>query len=257
MSLRILVTGATSGIGLATARALARRAPEATLLVHGRDPARLAAVAAETGATPLRADLLELAQVEALAARAAPVDVLVANAGAVFAERALTGDGHERTWQLNQLAAFVLATRLAPPRVLVVASAAHRRARIHWPDPDALAGWPAYKQSKLANVLLARGLATRGAHAVALDPGVVATRFAHGLPGDDPLRRRLLGQHRGDPAVPGATLARLAVDDHGPAPGAYVGAGGGAGKLDPAGRDDDAADRLWQLCERATASRAR
>ncbi len=248
MNLRILVTGATSGIGLAAARAIAARGvPGTTLLVHGRDSERLAATARETGATALRADLLDLADVERLARDARPVAVLVNNAGAVFAEHARTPDGHERTWQLNHLAAVALTSALGPSRVVTVASAAHRRARIHWEDPDALAGWPAYKQSKLANVLFTRALAARGTHAVALDPGVVDTRFAHALPDGDPLRRRLLGQHRGDAALPGTTLARLALNELDPAPGAYVGAGGGAGKLDPAARDDEAADRLWAL----------
>ncbi len=240
---RVLVTGGTSGIGAACVAELAAR-PGVEVLVHGRDPAR--------GAR-LVADLTLRADVERLAREAGPVDVLVNNAGAVFGTHARTPDGHERTWALNHLAPFLLTRALAPPRVVTVSSAAHRRARIHWEDPDALTGWPAYGQSKLANVLFTRALAARGVRAFALDPGVVATRFAHDLD-DERLKARLTGQRRSDPALPGGTLARLALGELDPDPGAYVGPAGGAGRLGAAARSDEAAQRLHALSERVTAA---
>ncbi len=211
------------------------------MLVHGRDPARGA---------ELVADLTDRAQVRALAEQAGAVDVLVSNAGAVFGTHVLTADGDERTWALNHLAAYALTDALRPPRVVTVSSAAHRRARIAWDDPNALTGWPAYKQSKLANVLMTRVLAAREVAAFALDPGVVATRFAHDLD-DEPLKRRLTGQHRTDPAVPGETLARLALGELDPPSGTYVGAGGATARTDPAARDDAAAERLDALTRAA------
>jgi hypothetical protein len=103
-------------------------------------------------------------------------------------------------------------------------------------------------------VLFTRALAARGVSAFALDPGVVATRFAGNLADGDALKRRLTGQRRSDPALPGETLARLAARELEPPSGTYVGAAGGAGRTDPAARDDAAAERLWRL---TTASLAR
>ena len=200
---RCVVTGGTDGIGLATARELARRGAE--VIVVGRDRAKGERVveelhaAAGSAVSLAVADLSVQRSVRALAAelleRAPRLDVLVNNAGAVFAERALTEDGIERTFALNHLGYFLLTGLLLPAlrraasvageaRVVSVASDAHRRARL---DPDDLqlargySGWLAYNNSKLANVLhsyeLARRLAGSGVSANCLHPGVVRTRF--------------------------------------------------------------------------------
>ena len=201
---RCVVTGGTDGIGLATARELARRGAE--VIVVGRDRAKgervveeLRATAGSAAVSLAVADLSVQRSVRALAAelleRAPRLDVLVNNAGAVFAERALTEDGIERTFALNHLGYFLLTGLLLPAlrraasvageaRVVSVASDAHRRARL---DPDDLqlargySGWLAYNNSKLANVLhsyeLARRLAGTGVSANCLHPGVVRTRF--------------------------------------------------------------------------------
>jgi NAD(P)-dependent dehydrogenase (short-subunit alcohol dehydrogenase family) len=203
----VLVTGATDGIGRATALALAARG--ATVLVHGRDPARAAAVAREANAVPgapgdaesVVGDLASLAAVRALAAavraRGAPLDVLVNNAGVAFrdAERRLSADGFELTFAVNHLAHFLLtrelldllaeaAARRGGARVVTVSSELHARGRIDFDDLQGerrYGGTAAYAHSKLANVLFARALArrtaARGVTSNALHPGVIKTKL--------------------------------------------------------------------------------
>jgi NAD(P)-dependent dehydrogenase (short-subunit alcohol dehydrogenase family) len=208
-----IVTGATHGIGLATARELAGRG--ATVLVHGRDLARARAAAADirrdSGNPEVRAvqaDLAELAQVRRLAQELAAslprLDVLINNAGLMNAARAHSADGYELTFAVNHLAPFLLTNLLldklkasAPARVVVVSSEAHRRGTLDFGDLMNTAGWgamAAYARSKLANVLFARELAARlagsGITVNCLHPGVVDTHLFH----DSPLwLRALLG----------------------------------------------------------------
>lgn len=195
-----IVTGATSGIGLVTTQALARQG--ATVIVVGRNPERGAAtvtrIKQETGNPAVEwmvADLSAQAQVRHLARafqeRFARLDVLVNNAGALFARRSLSVDGIEMTFALNHLAYFLLTNLLldtlkasAPARIVNVASRAHRGARINFADlqeRQRYSGWRAYAQSKLANILftyeLARRLEGAGVTANTLHPGFVATNF--------------------------------------------------------------------------------
>jgi NAD(P)-dependent dehydrogenase (short-subunit alcohol dehydrogenase family) len=195
-----LVTGATSGIGLVTAQALAQQG--ATVAVIARNPERGAAVvdriAQETGNPAVEllvADLSVQAQIHHLAEefrhRFARLDVLVNNAGALFTRRSLSADGIEMTLALNHLGYFLLTNLLlgtlqasAPARIVNVSSDAHRGARIDFTDLQGqrrYSGWRAYCQSKLANLLftyeLARRLEGTGVTANAMHPGFVATGF--------------------------------------------------------------------------------
>src|SRR5919197_1659473 len=197
-----LVTGATSGIGLVTARALAQQG--ATVVLVGRNPERTTAtvgrIQQETGnphVECLLADLSAQAQVPQLAEefqrRFARLDVLLNNAGAFIARRSLSVDGIEMTLALNHLAYFLLThllldTLKATPaaRIVNVSSDAHRKAQFNFADPQGAQryrGWHAYCQSKLANLLftyeLARRLADTGVTANAVHPGFVATSFGH------------------------------------------------------------------------------
>jgi NAD(P)-dependent dehydrogenase (short-subunit alcohol dehydrogenase family) len=206
-----VVTGATSGIGLATATELARRGT--AVVVVGRNAERTAAaverIRETTGVAvePIVADLTIQADVRALAAeiqrRHSRVDVLLNNAGALFAKRELTPDGVERTLALNHLSPFLLTNLLldalkasAPSRIVTVSSGMHRRGRIDFDDlqaPRRHDGWRAYSQSKLANLLftyeLARRLEGSGVTANAVLPGFVATRIARPSAGSRMLLR--------------------------------------------------------------------
>jgi retinol dehydrogenase 12 len=200
-----LVTGATHGIGLATARALA--ANGATVLVHGRDLGRARAVAGDisrdTGNPEVRfvqADFAQLAQVRRLAhelqSQLPRLDVLINNAGVMAAAHARSAEGYDLTFAVNHLAPFLLTGLLldklkesAPSRVIVVASNAHRRATLDFSDlmNARVSGFmAAYERSKLANVLFARALARRlagsGVTVNALHPGLVNSHLFHNSP---------------------------------------------------------------------------
>jgi len=200
-----LVTGATNGIGRVTAREFARMGARTFLVA--RDPARGDAAAREirdaTGATVevLVADLSSRAEVRGLAVavreRTGRLDLLVNNAGAIFAERRTSVDGVEMTLALNHLAYFLLTLELLPlleaapdARVVNVSSMAHEHGSIDFADLQLerrYGMWKAYAQSKLANVLFTREMARRlsGSRitANALHPGSVATGFGRNHPG--------------------------------------------------------------------------
>lgn len=199
---RIVVTGATDGIGRVTALRLAERG--AAVAIVGRNADKVAAtvraigIAAPWAPTPrgVVADLAEQAQVRRAAAELSALmpdlDVLVNNAGAMFDRREVTGDGIERTVALNHLAYALLTARLLPAlargrdaRVVNVASRAHVGATLVVDDLQhvrrAYSGWRAYAESKLCNILhtyaLARRLEGRGITVNALHPGFVASQF--------------------------------------------------------------------------------
>ena len=198
--LTVLVTGATDGIGFATARRLVDNG--ATVYVHAPDQhsgedamTRLV----KDGAEPLRlhlvvADFTRLAEVAELAdkltATVPTLDVLVNNAAIAAPERrTYSEDGHEVTFQVNYLAPYVLTEKLLPRiasargRVVNVSSATHRGANISWKN---LAGanqyWPLaiYAQSKLALTMYTKSLAETSSAsftALSVHPGVFGTRL--------------------------------------------------------------------------------
>jgi retinol dehydrogenase 12 len=199
-----LVTGATRGIGRATAEALARLG--ATVLVHGRDSASVGAVCRAlvraTGNADIAGVVADFSSLDAVRRLAADVavqherlDILVNNAGTSALTRRTTKDGFEWLFGVNHLAPFVLTNALlplltasTPARIVTVASMAYRRGALDLDDPN----WEkrkydslkAYGASKLANILFTRELARRlggkGVTANSLHPGVVATNiFAH------------------------------------------------------------------------------
>lgn len=194
----VLVTGATGGIGLATAAGLVGLG--ARVGIVGRDADRSEAAANQLRASGghvdvFVADVSSQDEVRRLASEvltAYPhLDVLVNNVGGYWATRHSTVDGLERTFAVDHLAPFLLTNLLldrlrasTPARVVTVSSGAQAMGRIDFDDLQGeqdYSGQRAYNQSKLANVMftyeLARRLAGSGVTANALHPGVVRTNF--------------------------------------------------------------------------------
>jgi NAD(P)-dependent dehydrogenase (short-subunit alcohol dehydrogenase family) len=196
----VVITGGTSGIGEVAAVALAKMGARIVLVARNksRGDATLARIrdnAPDIAHSVYFADLLRLAQMKRVAAEIADreprIDVLINNAGALFAKRRLTEDGLERTFALNHMAYFIVTAGLrerllasGPARIINTASAAHQGATLDFDDLQSaknFGGRKAYSQSKLCNILftrdLARGLQGTGVTANCLHPGFVATRF--------------------------------------------------------------------------------
>lgn len=260
----VLVTGATNGIGLVTARELANRGARVTIV--GRDAAKTERVAREVNAIgTILADLSEMSQVRRAAAEFAEkntaLDVLINNAGAFYSKRQESREGVELTWALNHLAPFVLTQELLPllratagARVVTVASAAHGMGRIRFEDPEfrtGYSGWAAYSQSKLANVLFARELARRepGLLSNSLHPGMVRSGFAHNNGGGASLLWGVIDRFAISPEDGAKTTVHLATEGGDGVTGRYY--SNSRDTLPTAqALDDGAAARLWALSER-------
>lgn len=275
-----MVTGATAGIGLVTARELARKG--AVVVVVGRDAAKgervVREIRGDTGnewVTFQRADLSVQSDIRCLARNFVEehprLDVLVNNAGAIFNRRQTSADGIEMTFALNHLNYFLLTNLLldrltaAPAgRIVNVSSGAHRGATIDFDDLQcerSYSGWRAYQRSKLANLLftfeLARRLDGSTVTANALHPGFVASRF--GL-NNGPLFRfgiRIAFMTSAIPVDEGAkTSVYLASSPEvADVSGRYFVKCRPEEPSSPA-QDPDAARRLWEVSERMTAPRA-
>ena len=274
-----LVTGATDGIGWMTARALARDGARVVLV--GRNQAkgemRAAALRAETGNDAVgfeRADLAAQGDIRALAGQLAAklphLDVLVNNVGAWFHRRIEGPDGIEMTWALNHLGQFLLTGLVLDllgaaeaGRIVNVASRAHLGPQVSFDDPEGrsrYAGWRAYQQSKLANLLFTYRLAERldGGRVTAncLHPGFVASRFGHNNTGLPRLvavvTQRLFAISEEKGAV---TSHYLAADE------AVAGVSGRyfvkcrPVESSPASRDREAQALLWRMSEEMTGFR--
>ena len=200
----VLITGATSGIGLEAAVALATLGARPILV--GRDRVRTAAAVAAVRtragveAASYLCDVSSQAAIRRLAdtvrSEHSQLHVLVNNAGGVHKHRSLTADGIERTFATNHLGYFLLTNLLlglltcsAPARVITVSSIGHRRGTMQFEDVGFERGYwimRAYTRSKLANVLfaneLARRLAGTGVTSNSLHPGRVATNIWTGAP---------------------------------------------------------------------------
>ncbi|HLH12545.1 MAG TPA: SDR family oxidoreductase [Methylovirgula sp.] len=197
----VVMTGATSGIGEVAAVKLA--AMGARIVAVARNPkrgeatlARLNEVAPGLAHRIFYADLAQLADMRRVAAEIAVaeprIDVLINNAGAMFANRQLTQDGFEMTFALDHLSYFVVTMGLrerllasAPARIVNTSSEAHRGARFDIDDlqTEKYTSLQAYARAKLENILFTRELARRlkgtSVTVNALHPGFVATRFGH------------------------------------------------------------------------------
>ncbi|NKY97917.1 oxidoreductase [Nocardiopsis alborubida] len=270
----VVVTGANSGIGRVTARVLAERGARTLLAVRDPDKGR-AAAATMTGDVEVRGlDLADLSSVRAFARQLTePVDLLVNNAGLSLPPMSRTADGFESQFGTNHLGHFALTNLLLPrirERVVTVASLAHLIGSIDFADPNwerkPYREYPAYGQSKLANLLFASELQRRldGAGSpvisTAAHPGISATNLMR-PEGRKPWLRAsqaLIGlvtqsaEHGALPTLYAAT-ADVAGDGYA-GPRRLMGLRG-APKLvrrSAKARDVDAARRLWEVSEELT-----
>jgi NAD(P)-dependent dehydrogenase (short-subunit alcohol dehydrogenase family) len=271
----IIVTGANSGIGLVAARELARSGAHVILAVRNTDKGRAAAAQVGHDAEVRELDLASLASVRTFAAGIqGPVDVLINNAGVMAVPQSRTADGFEMQFGTNHLGHFALTGLLVDritDRVVTVSSGAHRIGKIHLDDlnwDDGYRRWPAYGQSKLANLLftfeLQRRLAASasGVTAMAAHPGYASTNLQfHTASFQDKLMavgNRLLAQSAEMGALP--TLFAATQDIPG---GSYVGPDGFGEQrghphlvgCSPAARDEAMAAKLWERSEELTGVR--
>lgn len=210
---RIVITGASSGLGEESTRALASRGASVTMAARNADKneaaaARIREKVPDADLELRSLDLASLASVRSFAADFLAahdrIDVLIGNAGVMCCPKGRTTDGFETQLGTNHVGHFLLTGLLAPAllaadaaRVVSLSSGAHGIAGIDWDDPHferrEYDAWTAYGQSKTANALFAveldRRLAPRGAHAYSVHPGMIATELGRHL--DEELMARM------------------------------------------------------------------
>jgi NAD(P)-dependent dehydrogenase (short-subunit alcohol dehydrogenase family) len=268
----VVITGATSGIGQVAAEKLAAMGARIVQVARDKTRAeaaleRLRAIAPGEAHAVHYADLSLMAETRRVASEIAAaepcIDVLVNNAGAIFARRHVTAEGLERTFALNHMSYFLMAAGLrkrlaATPhaRIVNVASGAHRSGHLDFGDLQRARSYKpfaVYGTTKLCNILftreLARQLEGKGIIANCLHPGFVATRF-----GDQSGRLYALGvriaklgaisQERGART----TIYLASSPDVSNVSGAYFYKSAPATPSREA-QDDDVANRLWEASE--------
>jgi len=269
----ILITGGTTGIGRATATALAQMGANVT--ITSRNLASAATACEEikrnsgTTVTPEEVDLSSLSSVRALAGRyeaeQRQIDVLINNAGTMTARRQATPDGLEKTMAVNHFGPFLLTSLLldrlisrAPSRIITVSSENYRGAKqgLDFDDLQLTTGFTpakAYAASKLANIVftveLDRRFAGQGITARALHPGVVATAFGTGP--DSPKRMaiamRLLKPFLATPAKGAATSVHVATAPQADLEAGIYWSNQKPKQPSPVAIDAGAARRLWDI----------
>ena len=297
---RILITGANSGIGYHAAFTLARKGAHVILACRDRRKgevalARLATEAHGTTSELAILDLASLASVHEFAARQLeqqrPLDILINNAGVMAPPKRLeTVDGFELQFGTNVLGHFALTGLLLPalqqaaaasseaPRIVTIASIAHKRGRLNFDDlqyKQNYAPMKTYQQSKLANLMLAlemdRRLRAAGSTivSVAAHPGVANTNlFQTGQHSAiENYARRMMGHLIGaflNTEAEGALPTLYAATAPEVTGGGYYGPQGfqemrgdeiGVAKIAPQAQDAAAAARLWNQCEELTGTR--
>ncbi len=233
----IVITGATSGIGLETARILTQRGYSVLGIGHSEENCDRAKqdLISENPKANIRffsADLMQQREVDGVAEKIAAclrsdgdgeLFALILNAGCVRSWYATTEEGYEQQFALNHLSGFLLTYRLLPflqkagGRVLITGSNSHKGIRVYWDDVMLRRGYnplTAYKQSKLCNLLFAKALNDRyseyGIRAYVVDPGLVKTNIGNKKTGTLVNWFWSLHKRRGDPpAVPARTYAFL------------------------------------------------
>ena len=285
----VLVTGASSGLGLRSAEALASRGARVLMACRNQEKGARALEAVKHGAAdaapevvPL--DLADLDTVRACADRLAGeldhLDVLMNNAGVMAIPLQRTKQGFEMQFGTNHLGHFALTGLLLPllrhsraPRVVTVSSNGHRAGKIRFDDLNWEVGrysrWFAYTQSKLANLLFTSELQRRAAGAgadllsVAAHPGYAATNLSSGPATGNTVYRwgaqisdRFFGQPDRMGALPqlyAATMPDVGPDDYW-GPDGFMEQRGWPKRVGRSGaaRNREAARRLWEASEELT-----
>jgi NAD(P)-dependent dehydrogenase (short-subunit alcohol dehydrogenase family) len=277
----VLITGATSGIGAAAARGIARAGARTVLAGRNQNSCRLAAEAVRraTGNTNvdfLVGDLSSQREIRDLAeefrGRFGSLDVLVNNAGAIFKRREISVDGLEMTFAVNHLAYFLLTLllldllRTSPAgRIIVVSSHAHEGAELDFNDLQSEQKYSrldAYGRSKLANLLftyeLARRLRGTGVTVNALTPGAVATGLGSNNGWLKAKVRNLVFLAKGSMIMPEMGAKTSVYLAGSPELQGVTGSYFREEKAipsSPASRDPEAAARLWEMSEQLTGVR--
>lgn len=268
-----IVTGGTSGIGEATALALARKGADVAILCRSKErgEATRERIESETGRACVRlfyGDMEQLDDMRRVAGEmrdALPrIDVLLNNAGVTMLGRSETPDGFETTFAVNHLAPFLLTHQLLPriletpgARIINTASGAHKFARFDLDDLQSKREYSSmrvYGASKLANMLftteLARRLDGRGIGIWSLHPGAVSTRLGANNGGIAKLVLPLLSLFFKTPEQGARTSVHLCSAERIDAPnGAYF-VNERPARTSALARDADAARRLWEESER-------
>lgn len=271
--MKIAITGTTSGIGAATAAALAAQGHELWLLNRNADKTtkQLDEFRSKYPSSKVHGvwcDLTDLQSVKMAAAELSNLDgldVLINNAGGLTAMREITKDGFEAQFQMNHLGHFLLTSSLLTPllaakgKVINLSSEAHRAARLNLDDLQMETGWStfgAYANAKGCNILFTKALHQRfngqGLEAFAVHPGVVNTHFGDGL-GGMKWMWKLMTPFLITPAKGAKTSIHLATTGEGLVSGAYY----KNSKLNKAAGYTKAApliDGLWQASEALVAS---
>ncbi|AYF73362.1 SDR family NAD(P)-dependent oxidoreductase [Nocardia yunnanensis] len=268
----IIVTGANSGLGAVTARALAGAGARVIMACRNEIKARSVADEIGSNAQVRRLDLADLASVREFADSIDGADVLINNAGVMAVPLKRTADGFETQFGTNHLGHFALTGLLLDKirdRVVTLSSGMHAIGRIDLEDPNwerrSYQRWAAYGQSKLANLLFARELQRRLTAAgstklsVAAHPGYAATELqGHTESLYDTLMsigNRLFAQSAEMGALPTLFAATAEVE-----PGGFYGPTGlrgmrgypGPSTSTAASKDEVSARRLWELSEQLT-----
>jgi NAD(P)-dependent dehydrogenase (short-subunit alcohol dehydrogenase family) len=284
-----VVTGATEGLGYETALALARAGAEVLVTGRNAEKGRVATERIKRAVPSAKVrfemlDLASLASVRAFAAkliaRGQPLDLLINNAGVMdLPARRLTEDGFEMQFGTNHLSHFALTGLLLPllgraeePRVVNVSSLAHRGGRIDFDNLQAerkYKSWPAYQQSKLANLLFTFELQRRsdafgwGIMSNAAHPGYARTDLIPNGPGTGGVKGvlvKILGSFMSHSAADGALPTLFAATSPMATPAGYYGPNGfyelkgqvAPAKVFPQAKDEEVGRKLWAVSEQLT-----
>ncbi|MEA4896309.1 MAG: SDR family NAD(P)-dependent oxidoreductase [Oscillospiraceae bacterium] len=236
----VVITGATSGIGLAIARKFACKSYKLICIGHSESNCEQArkmilSESPEADVVFFAGELMQQREVMRIAGELeryisenceGELWALINNVGGVRSMYTTTEEGYEQQFALNHLAGFLLTIKLLPfvekaqGRVIMTGSNSHRGIKMHWGDPMLKKGYNpliAYKQAKLCNILFAKGLSDRGIRAYTVDPGLVNTDIGNKQTGSlVKLIWSIRKKHGVSPEIPAETYLFLCEQERAP-----------------------------------------